>query len=101
MRWWCSPPGSRKWDLKVRGSRPSCWRPAAEAACGWSAAGVRLNATFAPVSPRPGRIGFASQSGAFGIAAIAEATRRGLGLSSFASTGDKADLSGNDFLRFW
>jgi acetyl coenzyme A synthetase (ADP forming)-like protein len=63
--------------------------------------GVRLNATFAPQPPRPGRIAFASQSGAFGIAAIAEAARRGLGLSSFVSTGDKADLSGNDFLRYW
>jgi len=62
---------------------------------------VRLNATFAPTAPRRGPIAFASQSGAFGIEAIAEAARRGLGLSSFVSTGDKADLSGNDFLRFW
>lgn len=63
--------------------------------------GVGLNATFAPDAPRRGRLAFASQSGAFGIAAIAEAARRGLGLSSFVSTGDKADLSGNDFLRYW
>ncbi|MDA0165013.1 GNAT family N-acetyltransferase [Solirubrobacter ginsenosidimutans] len=62
---------------------------------------VSLNATFAPVVPRRGRIALASQSGAFGITAIAEAARRGLGLSSFVSTGDKADLSGNDFLRYW
>jgi acetyl coenzyme A synthetase (ADP forming)-like protein len=60
-----------------------------------------FNATFAPRAPRRGRIAFASQSGAFGIAAINEAARRGLGLSSFVSTGDKADLSGNDFLRYW
>jgi acyl-CoA synthetase (NDP forming) len=63
--------------------------------------GVGLNATFAPDVPRPGRIAFASQSGAFGIAAIAEAARRGVGLSSFVSTGNKAVLSGNDFLRYW
>lgn len=62
---------------------------------------LRLNATFAPDQPSPGRVAFASQSGAYGIAAIAEAARRGLGLSSFVSTGDKADLSGNDFLQFW
>ena len=49
----------------------------------------------------PGAIALASQSSAIGIAAIAEARRRGLGLSSFASTGDKADLSGNDFLQYW
>jgi acetyl coenzyme A synthetase (ADP forming)-like protein len=62
---------------------------------------VGLNATFAPVPARPGRIALASQSGGFGIAAIAETARRGLGLSSFVSTGNKADLSGNDFLRYW
>jgi len=60
-----------------------------------------LNATFAPQPSLPGRIAFASQSGAFGILAIAEAARRGLGLSSFVSVGNKADLSGNDFLRYW
>ena len=54
-----------------------------------------------PVAPPPGGVAFASQSGAFGIAAIAEAARRGLGLSSFVSTGNKADLSGNDLLQFW
>lgn len=60
-----------------------------------------LDATFAPDAPAPGRIAFASQSGAFGILAIAEATSRGLGLSSFASMGNKVDLSGNDFIRYW
>jgi acetyl coenzyme A synthetase (ADP forming)-like protein len=63
--------------------------------------GLGLNATFAPEAPRRGRIAFASQSGAFGIAAIAEAAQRGIGLSSFVSTGNKADLSGNDFLSYW
>lgn len=62
---------------------------------------VALNATFAPGAPPPGRIAFASQSGAYGIAALGLAGRRGIGLSSFVSMGDKADLSGNDFLRFW
>ena len=62
---------------------------------------VRLDATFAPGRPAPGRIAYASQSGAYGIAALGLAARRGLGLSSFVSLGDKADLSGNDFLRYW
>jgi len=60
-----------------------------------------LNATFAPGTPIPGRVAFASQSGAFGITAIDEAAARGIGLSSFVSMGDKADLSGNDFLEYW
>ena len=66
-----------------------------------TAPGVRMNATFAPGRPPAGRIAFASQSGAYGIAALELSAQRGLGLSSFVSMGDKADLSGNDFLRFW
>ena len=62
---------------------------------------VGLNATFAPGQPPAGSVAFASQSGAFGIAAIDEAAARGIGLSSFVSMGDKADLSGNDFLEYW
>ena len=62
---------------------------------------VRLNATAIPVAPRRGPVALASQSGAIGVAAMAEAARRGVGLSSFVSTGDKADLSGNDFLQYW
>ena len=62
---------------------------------------VRLNATTAPVAPAGGPVALASQSGAIGVAAIAEAARRGVGVSSFVSTGDKADLSGNDFLQYW
>lgn len=62
---------------------------------------VRLDATFAPGTPPAGQIAFASQSGAYGIAALELAARRGLGLTSFVSMGDKADLSGNDFLRYW
>lgn len=62
---------------------------------------VRLNATLAPVLPAPGRVGFFSQSGAFGVALLAEAQRRGLGLSSFVSAGNRADVSGNDLLQYW
>jgi acetyl coenzyme A synthetase (ADP forming)-like protein len=60
-----------------------------------------LNVTFAPGAAPPGRVAFASQSGAFGIAAIDLAAERSIGLSSFVSAVDPADLSGNDFLQFW
>ena len=53
---------------------------------------VQMDATFAPRRPPAGRIAFASQSGAYGIAALDHAERRGLGLSSFVSMGNKADL---------
>ena len=44
---------------------------------------------------------FASQSGALGIAALDLAAERSVGLSSFVSLGDRADLSSNDFLQYW
>jgi acyl-CoA synthetase (NDP forming)/GNAT superfamily N-acetyltransferase len=62
---------------------------------------ITLDATFAPDPPLPGRVAFASQSGAFGIAALDLAAQRGVGLSSFVSMGAKADLSGNDLLQYW
>ena len=62
---------------------------------------IGLNATFAPGTPPAGRVAFASQSGALGIAALALAAERSIGLSSFVSLGDRADLSSNDFLQYW
>jgi acyl-CoA synthetase (NDP forming)/GNAT superfamily N-acetyltransferase len=62
---------------------------------------VRLNATFAPRLPARGGVGFFCQSGALGVALLAEADRRGLGLSSFVSAGNRADVSGNDLLQYW
>jgi acyl-CoA synthetase (NDP forming)/GNAT superfamily N-acetyltransferase len=62
---------------------------------------VRLNATLAPDVPGLGRVGFFSQSGALGIAILATAKERGLGLSTFVSAGNRADLSGNDLLQYW
>ncbi|PZS00336.1 MAG: GNAT family N-acetyltransferase [Candidatus Nephthysia bennettiae] len=61
----------------------------------------RLDATFGPVFPPAGRVGFMSQSGALGLAVMDQARRIGLGLSSFASVGNKADVSGNDLLEYW
>jgi acyl-CoA synthetase (NDP forming)/RimJ/RimL family protein N-acetyltransferase len=62
---------------------------------------VRLNATFAALPMRPGRLGLVSQSGALGIAVLAAAQRRGLDVAQFVSVGNKADISGNDLLLAW
>lgn len=62
---------------------------------------VSLNATFAPTGAEPGRVAFASQSGALGIAVLQEAQRRHIGIGSFVSMGNKADVSGNDLLQYW
>jgi acetyl coenzyme A synthetase (ADP forming)-like protein len=66
-----------------------------------TAPGVSLNATFGPRDVDPGDVGFLSQSGGLGIALIEAAHRLGVGLSSFVSVGNKADLSSNDFLEYW
>jgi acetyl coenzyme A synthetase (ADP forming)-like protein len=62
---------------------------------------VRLNATFAPAPPPQGRTAFMSQSGALGLAIMDYAGSLGVGLSTFASVGNKADISGNDLIRYW
>jgi acetate---CoA ligase (ADP-forming) len=62
---------------------------------------VRLNATFSPVPPTPGNIGMFSQSGALGIAILDYARVRQIGISSFVSIGNRADVSSNDLLAYW
>ncbi|MFF1452786.1 GNAT family N-acetyltransferase [Streptomyces sp. NPDC058274] len=68
---------------------------------------VRLNASLAPEMPPPGRIGLFAQSGAIGIALLSRLQRRGggvtgvTGVSTFVSSGNRADVSGNDVLQYW
>jgi len=62
---------------------------------------VRLNASFSPVMPPSGHLAMSSQSGALGLAILELATERSLGLSTFVSVGNKADVSGNDLLQYW
>jgi acetyl coenzyme A synthetase (ADP forming)-like protein len=62
---------------------------------------IRMNATFSPNAPIQGNVGFLSQSGALGLAVIEYANTLNLGLSTFISVGNKADLSGNDFIQYW
>jgi acetyl coenzyme A synthetase (ADP forming)-like protein len=64
-------------------------------------AGTRMLGTFAPVEPPAGNVAMSSQSGALGLALMAQAGKMGLGVSSFISTGNKADVSGNDLLQYW
>jgi len=59
-----------------------------------------LNATFSPTTPIAGHIGFISQSGALGVAVFELSQKRGLGFSSFVSTGNKADIGDTECLKF-
>jgi acyl-CoA synthetase (NDP forming)/RimJ/RimL family protein N-acetyltransferase len=63
-------------------------------------AGVQLNATTGPM-PRTGGVGLFCQSAAVGVALLNHAVRHDLGLSSFISTGDYADVTANDVMQYW
>ncbi len=62
---------------------------------------VSLNASFAPSMPSPGTVAFLSQSGALGLAILEYARRLDIGISTFVSVGNKADVSSNDLLQYW
>jgi acetyl coenzyme A synthetase (ADP forming)-like protein len=62
---------------------------------------VRLNATFSPVYPPEGGVAMSTQSGALGLAILDYARRLHIGISSFVSVGNKADVSGNDLIQYW
>ena len=107
---WC-PPGSprptttgreRQADLvrpraRLRDARrrPECTGAAEHCARVW------LNASIAHRLPARGRAGFFCQSGALGGAILERAAARGLGVSTFVSAGNRADVSGNDLMQYW
>lgn len=62
---------------------------------------VSLNASLSPTMPKRGRAGFFCQSGALGSAILEKVANRGLGLTTFVSAGNRADVSGNDLLQYW
>lgn len=62
---------------------------------------VRLNATFSLVYPPSGNVAFLSQSGAMGLIILEFANDLNMGISTFVSIGNKADISANDLLDYW
>ncbi len=62
---------------------------------------VRLNATFSPVYPPVGGVAMSTQSGALGLAILDYARQLSLGISTFVSVGNKADVSSNDLIQYW
>ena len=68
---------------------------------GFAVPGIGLDATFGAQHPAGGKAGLAVQSGGLGIVLCQQLSRLGIGISSFASLGDKCDVSGNDLLMWW
>lgn len=60
-----------------------------------------LNATFSPIYPPAGNIAMSTQSGALGLAILDYAKKLNIGISTFVSVGNKADVSSNDLLEYW
>jgi acyl-CoA synthetase (NDP forming)/GNAT superfamily N-acetyltransferase len=81
----------RRYGMRLVG--PNCF--------GVAVPGIGLDATFAARHPAPGRIGLVMQSGGLGFALVDRLSRLGLGISSFASVGNKYDVSSNDLLTWW
>jgi acyl-CoA synthetase (NDP forming)/GNAT superfamily N-acetyltransferase len=81
----------RRYGMRLAG--PSCF--------GVSVPPIGLNATLAAGHPAPGVAGLVVQSGGVGVALLDQLSRLGIGVSSFASVGDKYDVSSNDLLMWW
>src|SRR5579872_2518727 len=81
----------RRYGMRLVG--PNCF--------GIAVPGIGLDATFASRPPKPGSAGLVMQSGGLGFALVDHLTRLGIGISSFASVGNKLDVSGNDMLMWW
>ncbi|HEY78808.1 MAG TPA: GNAT family N-acetyltransferase, partial [Dehalococcoidia bacterium] len=62
---------------------------------------VSMNATFSSVFPRFGNVALGTQSGALGLAILEYARDLNIGLSTFVSIGNRADVSSNDLLQYW
>ena len=62
---------------------------------------IGLDATFTACHPVRGVAGLMVQSGGVGIALLEQMSRLGIGVSSFASAGDKYDVSPTDLLTWW
>jgi acyl-CoA synthetase (NDP forming)/GNAT superfamily N-acetyltransferase len=81
----------RRYGMRLVG--PNCF--------GVAVPGEHLNATFTARTPLAGTAGLVVQSGGVGIALMEHLTRLGIGVTSFASVGDKYDISSNDLLTWW
>ena len=85
----------------LEATRETGMRLAGPASFGVAVPRIGLGATLAAHHPSPGHVGLVVQSGGVGAALVEQFTRLGIGISSFASVGDKLDVSGTDMLLWW
>ncbi len=82
---------SRRYGMRLVG--PNCF--------GVAVPGLGLDATFAARHPLPGQAGLVMQSGGLGFGLADRLSQLGVGISTFASVGNKYDISSNDLLMWW
>lgn len=94
-------PGCTRADL-VRAARGAGVRIVGPGSFGvlTTGAGGRINATLGTDAPASGTAALFCQSGALGLELTALAAEHGLGVSTFISSGQRADVSGNDLLQY-
>jgi acyl-CoA synthetase (NDP forming)/RimJ/RimL family protein N-acetyltransferase len=81
----------RRFGMRLVG--PNCF--------GFAVPDLGLDATFGVSHPAPGIAGLVVQSGGLGVSLLGHLSQLGIGVSSFASVGDKYDVSSNDLLMWW
>src|SRR6185503_15793613 len=81
-------------------AKPHLLRVVGPNCVGFLAPNLGLNASFAPASPRGGKIAFVGQSGAVLVAVIDWAADRGIGFSYLVSTGNMADVDFGDVIDY-
>ncbi|MBW1862843.1 MAG: GNAT family N-acetyltransferase [Deltaproteobacteria bacterium] len=62
---------------------------------------IKLNASFSKVYPPRGNVALLSQSGMLGLVVLEYAKTLNMGISTFVSVGNRADISSNDLLQYW
>lgn len=81
-------------------ARPSLVRILGPNSVGITVPGIGLTASFARLSPLPGKLAFLTQSGAVANSVVDWATARGIGFSHLVSLGDMIDVDFSDMLDY-
>ncbi len=81
---------ARSWGIRIVG--PNC--------LGLIFPHLKINTTFDPISPRPGHIGFISQSGAIITTIVDWSLPEEIGFSAVISVGNQTDLGFIDYIRY-
>src|SRR5690606_26744319 len=92
--------GERLRQAMLDAARPHLLRLIGPNCVGDMVPGIGLNASFAHIAPKPGKLAFVAQSGAVLTAVLDWAAGRGIGFSHMVSVGGMADVDFGDLLDY-